>query len=531
MLQLRPYQQQALDALFDYWGEEPGNPLLDLATGTGKSLLMAAVNERLITGWPDMRIVVVTHVAELIEQNYKELLGIWPFAPAGIFSAGLGRRDAHSQILFAGIQTVHSKAQRIGHVDVLLVDEAHLIPQKANTMYGRFIADLRAINPDMKIVGLTATPFRLGQGRLDEGDDRLFDKVIYTYGIADGIRDGYLSPLVSKATETGFDLSGVQKKGGDYVPGALQAAVDRDETTRAAVDEVVGYGRERRSWMAFCAGVEHAHHVRDEIRSRGFSCETVTGDTPKQERRRIIEDFKAGRVRCLTNNSVLTTGFNAPAVDLIAAMRPTLSPSLYVQAVGRGTRLAPGKVNCLVLDFAGWVRTHGPVDDVRARKPGKGQGEAPIKVCPSCHSIVHASARTCADCGHEFEFEDKPKHKATADAGPILSSAAAEWMPVYRREFKYHDKPGGTDSVRAEFSMGMNKHKLWLCPQHTGFAKQKADRFWRDHGGQAPAPKTVVEWLERADELQPTGEISIKPSGRYYEVTGYRVASEEKEAA
>lgn len=531
MHNLRTYQQAALDGLFDYWQAEPGNPLIDMATGTGKSLLMAAITERLITGWPDMRIVVVTHVAELIEQNYKELLGIWPFAPAGIYSAGLGRRDAYAQILFSGIQTVHGKAQQIGHVDVLLVDEAHLIPPKADTMYGKFIAALRVINPDMKIVGLTATPFRLGSGRLDEGDDRLFDKVIYTYGIADGIRDGFLSPLVSKATETGFDLTGVQKRGGDYVPGALQAAVDRDATTKAAVSEIVAYGRERRSWMAFCSGVEHAHHIRDEIRSRGISCETITGDTPKQERRRHIEDFKAGRIRCLTNNSVLTTGFNAPGVDLIAALRPTLSPSLYVQAVGRGTRLAPEKVNCLVLDFAGWVRTHGPVDDVRARKPGKGDGEAPVKVCPACHSIVHAAARECADCGHPFVFEEHPKHKATADAGPILSSAQAEFRPVEWRKFRYHDKPGGVDSVRAEFSVGFIMHKLWLCPEHKGFAKTKADRFWIDHGGALPCPKGVQEWLERAGELRGTAEISIKPNGKYYEITGYRVANDNEERA
>jgi DNA repair protein RadD len=531
VLQLRPYQTQAIGALFDYWATEPGNPLIDLATGTGKSLVMATVVQRLLDGWPDMRIAIVTHVAELIEQNFQELVNLWPWAPAGILSAGLGQRNTHAQILFAGIQTAHNKVDRIGHVDVLMVDEAHLIPPKANTMYGRFIADLRAINPDMKIVGLTATPFRLGSGRLDEGDDRLFDKVVYTYGIADGIRDGYLSPLTSKGMTTSFDLSGVAKKGGDYVPGALQSAVDKDEVTEAAVSEIIGYGRDRRSWMAFCSGVEHATHVRDAIRRRGFTAEVVTGETPKDERRRIIEGFKAGRIRCLTNNSVLTTGFNAPGVDLIAALRPTLSPSLYVQAVGRGTRLAPGKTNCLVLDFAGWVRTHGPVDDVRARRPGKGRGEAPIKVCPDCHSLVHASARQCSDCGHEFEFEEKPKHKATADSAPILSSAEPEWLTVTGRRFAYHDKPGGTDSICVHLGCGLVTHKMWVCPEHKGFAKQKADRFWMQHGGAAPAPKSVQEWLDRAGELQPTAEISVRPNGRYFEVVGVRPALEMREAA
>ena len=149
MLKLRYYQQEAEDAVFSYWMEKPGNPLIDLATGTGKALVMASLIKRLVTDWPDMRILVATHVAELIEQNYLELVGLWPFAPAGIYSAGLGRRDARSQIIFAGIQTVHGKALEIGHVDVLMVDECHLIPKNSNTMYGRFIAALRDINPGM----------------------------------------------------------------------------------------------------------------------------------------------------------------------------------------------------------------------------------------------------------------------------------------------------------------------------------------------------------------------------------------------
>jgi DNA repair protein RadD len=450
MLQLRPYQQESVQAVFDYWSDSPGNPLVDLATGCGKSLVMASLIKDMVEGWPDMRILVATHVAELIEQNYLELVGIWPFAPAGIYSAGLGRRDARAQVIFAGIQTVHNKAHQIGHVDVLMVDECHLIPKNSNTMYGRFIASLKEINPDLKILGLTATPYRLDSGRLDEGDDRLFDEVVYTYGIGAAIQDGYLAPLSSKATATGFDLAGVGRQGGDYKQNALQAAVDQMDVTRAAVDEIVAKGADRRSWLCFCSGVEHAEHVRDEIRSRGITCETITGETPKEERRRIIEDYKAYRIRALTNNSVLTTGFNHKGVDLIAALRPTLSVALYVQMAGRGTRViyAPGmpletaedrkaaiaagpKPNCLFLDFAGLVDKHGPVDRVQPKTPGKGDGEAPIKICPQeadergnigCGEKVHASAHTCPACGYEFPIDDSPKIAPQAASTPILST-------------------------------------------------------------------------------------------------------------
>ncbi|WP_019999033.1 DEAD/DEAH box helicase [Aureimonas ureilytica] len=551
MLQLRSYQAEAEDAVFDYWLAEPGNPLVDLATGCGKSLLMASAIKRLAQGWPDMRILVATHVAELIEQNYLELIGIWPFAPAGIFSAGLGRRDARSQIVFAGIQTVHNKAEIIGHIDVLMVDECHLIPTKSNTMYRKFIDALRAINPDLKILGLTATPYRLDSGRLDEGHDRLFDRVVHTYGVGEGIRDGYLAPLTSKPTATEYDVRGVGRLGGDYKQGALEAAVNTNELNGAVVSEIIAKGRDRRSWLCFCAGVSAAQDMRDEFRKRGITCETVTGDTPKEERRRILEDFKSYKLQCVTNNSVLTTGFNHKGVDLIAFCRPTLSVALYVQMAGRGTRpiyasgmplstkeerlaaIAAGpKPNCLVLDFAKLVDRHGPVDMVEPRAPGKGEGEAPIKICPQeadsrgligCGEKVHISKMTCPCCGYEFPPNEEEKLTRTAADVPILSTASAEWRQVNSRRFHYHEgKAGKPDSVKAAYMVGLKSINEWLCPAHAGYPKSKADRYWMKHGGQRPFPKTPLEWLERQSELQGTLEVSVKPAGKYWEIIDHR---------
>lgn len=539
-MKLRPYQEEAIAAVFDYWADADGSPLIDLATGTGKSLVMAELMRSLCADYTDMRLLCVTHVQELIEQNYLELLRIWPFAPAGIYSAGLGRRDTRYQIIFAGIQSAHSKARAFGPIDLLMIDEAHLIPIKANTMYGRFIADMRALNPDMKVLGLTATPYRLNSGRLDEGKDRLFDKVVYTYGIADGVRDGYLARLATPATQTGFDLTGVAKSGGDYLPGQLQAACDKAEITRRAIDEVIAYGKDRRSWLAFCSGVDHALHVRDEIRSRGFSCETVTGDTPKDERRRILADFKAGKVRAITNNSVLTTGFNAPSVDLIAALRPSKSASLYVQIGGRGTRpvykggmaldtadqrlasiAASSKINCLFLDFAGLIDEHGPIDCVNPKAPGGG-GPAPVKECPNCHYLINASLMICPDCGHIFPPSGKTDLTAKASSMAIMASAPPEWLRVTERTFAKHEKPERPPSVLTKYRCGFVTHKNWLCPEHEGKAKGKAHRYWSQHGGKVPFPITAEEWLARAGELRGTAEICVKPDGKYIEVVDAR---------
>lgn len=567
MLELRPYQDAAVQALFDYWAEEPGHPLVVMATGAGKTPSFCTVIKRLVEDW-NMRVMCVTHVAELIEQGYKELVGMWAFAPAGIFSAGLGRRESHSQVIFGGIQTVANKAALIGHIDVLMIDEAHLVPPKAETQYGQFIAALLEINPDMKIVGWTATDFRLDSGKLTEGDNALFDKVVFEYNVGDAIADGYLAPLSSKPTATTFDMSSVHRLGGDYKQSEMQAAVDKDEITRAAVAEIVAKGQDRRSWLAFCSGVEHALHVRDEIRNYGISCETVTGETPKGERREILEAYKRYEIRALTNNSVLTTGFNHQGVDLLAFLRPTLSASLYLQMAGRATRplYAPGmplgtveeriaaiaagpKPSALVLDFAGLVRRHGPVDRVDPKPPGKGDGQAPVKMCPNqvgggtCDEIVHLSVMTCPCCGFEFPPSEEEKLTRTADSTPILSTEKP-WYEVTAREFAPHPGKGmvydehdnelglAPPTVKVTYTVDGRKRSEWVCVQHMEhpieksrkWPKAKADRYWSNHKGKAPFPRTVDEFLERAGELLATTEVQLdfSKSSKFPEFIGHR---------
>ena len=223
---------------------------------------------------------------ELIAQNHAEMLGLWPEAPAGIYSAGLGRREADARILFAGIQSVHRKAAEIGHCDLVLIDEAHLIPAASATMYRRFLDELTAINPKLKVIGFTATPYRLDSGMLHEGEGALFTDIAYEVSVRDLIDQGYLCPLVSKQPKTRLDVAGVGSRGGEFIASELQAAVDKEAITRAAVSEIIAYGADRKSWLAFCSGVDHARHVAEEFRSRGITCATIFGDTPKDERDR-----------------------------------------------------------------------------------------------------------------------------------------------------------------------------------------------------------------------------------------------------
>jgi DNA repair protein RadD len=518
MLSLRPYQQAAIGTIYAYFEDHKGNPLIVIPTAGGKSLVLAAFSEGVLKAWPDQRILIVTHVRELIAQNHAEMIGLWPEAPAGIYSAGLGKREADARILFAGIQSVHRKAVEIGHCDLVLIDEAHLIPVASATMYRRFLGELTAINPKLKVIGFTATPYRLDSGMLHEGDGALFTDIAYEVSVRDLIDSGYLCPLVSKQPKTKLDVTGVGSRGGEFIASELQAAVDKEAVTKAAVAEIVACGQDRKSWLAFCSGVDHARHVAEEFRRHDISCETIFGHTSKDERDRIIAAFKRQEIRALASMGVLTTGFNAPVVDLIAMLRPTKSAGLYVQMAGRGTRLAPGKQNCLVLDFAGNVSRHGPIDLVRPKRPGEGgDGLAPTKVCPECDSIIPLAASECPDCGFVFPAREV-KIVPTAATLPVLSPKHPPWLAVNDVMYVRHEKAGGLPSLRVTYRCGLSAYSEWVCFEHSGYARRKAEEWWQLRASGTPFPLTVAEALARRSELRRPSAIMVETVGRFFEV-------------
>lgn len=551
---LRYMQRDAIDAVLAYWAETPGNPLVEMATGTGKSITMGVLTQELVTDYPDLRILNCTHVIELVEGNFLELLGVWQEAPAGVYAAALNRRDRRAQILFGQLQTIWNKADEIGHVDVMEIDEVHLVPSDANTMYRKLIDALLAINPDMKIVGFTATPYRLDSGRLDEGDDKLFDRIVYTYGIRRGIDDGYLTPITSKPVDMRLDVSGVGKAMGDFKKGALQDAVDKDALTQSIIAEVMDTEGHRNKALFFCAGIEHATHMRDAIRVRGRSCEVLSGKTPRAERRAMLAAYGRGEIWGICNDNVMSTGTNVPGIDLIVDAAPTASAGRYAQRVGRGTRvvyptgfdpestdadgrraaIAAGiKPNCRYMNFAGNIERHGPVDMIEPKKPGKGDGDAPIKLCPTalggCDEILHASVRVCWNCGYQFEIDDTPKLFAKASTAAILSTDGPNWQPIIGRTFAEHLKVGKPPSVKITYEIeGGKSAATWVCPQHHedpkgGYAKGKADRWWHEHGGERPFPKTVDEFLDRAGELRIDMAATLEKNGRYWNIKDVQV--------
>ena len=414
-IELRPYQQRTIDELYAWFAANPhGNPCLVLPTGAGKSHIVAAICKDALQGWPETRILMLTHVKELIEQNAEKMLQHWPDAPLGVYSASLNKRQIEP-ITFAGIQSVRRKAGLLGHIDLVLVDECHLINHKDEGGYRTLLAHLKLINPAMRVIGLTATPYRLGHGLITD-EPALFHALIEPVMIEELIHKKYLSILRSKVTKSKLSVDGVHKRGGEYIESELQAAVDTDDNNRSVVREVISLAGERKAWLFFCAGVAHAEHICAELIDQGIKAACVTSFTPKTEREQILADFKSGALQALTNANVLTTGFDHSAIDLIAMLRPTMSPGLYVQMAGRGLRPSPGKADCLVLDFAGVVGTHGPITAVNApRKQGEGNGEAPVKVCDACDELCPISAKVCPACGAPFPEPEAKKLRLCQD--------------------------------------------------------------------------------------------------------------------
>lgn len=525
---LRDYQQRAIDLLYEWFrNNDKGHPCLVLPTGAGKSHVVAALCKDALSNWPETRVLMLTHVRELIEQNAEKMRQHWPGAPMGIYSAGLRRRELGEPITFAGIQSVRNKADQIGHIDLVIVDECHLINHRDEGGYRTLIAELESVNPAMRVIGLTATPYRLGHGYITDGD-ALFDDLIEPVTIEELVHRGFLSPVRSKVTDIKLDTSGVHKRGGEYIEKELQAAVNTPLQNEQVVHEVIKLAGDRKAWLFFCTGVAHAESVATMLNDNGITAACVTGDTPTKERDRIIAEFKAGRIRALTNANVLTTGFDYPDIDLIALLRPTLSPTLYVQMVGRGMRLKSHTDHCQILDFAGCVQTHGPITAVRPPKHGSnGEGDAPVKFCPECNEILHLSARKCPEpCG--YVFPEPEKNFELHDIDIMGNDDELQSLDVTGWRWQAHtSQRTGKEMLVVTYYGELSDMpvKEYVTVMHEGYAGQKARQtLFALMNGNIEAKRTAQECAclsdiaHLMDSLPAPSSIQYKKNGKFFDV-------------
>lgn len=495
----RDYQQDAIDAFWAGTKSHKGeNPLLCLPTGAGKTIVIAEI----LRGILDIgyRAVVLARSKELVSQNHDKFTRHLPGVDAGIYCAGLSKKQTDNDVVFATIQSICKNTKALGDRHLLIVDEAHQIPSREVSQYQLALAEFRERCPNALLLGLTASPYRLDGGVI-HGPSRQFDYVAHSVPLSKLINDGYLTRPRTIDCEA-IDLTGVKKSSGDF---AKQDVEQRFLDTKDVItDQIVDAANEQssKSVLVFASGVAHAETIKKRIRSRGESVELITGETLPLIRQSSLDTFDRGNIRFLVSIDTLTIGYDCTRVDHIAVCRATQSPGLFYQICGRGFRLHEGKEQCWIQDFGGNIDRHGPIDSgsygINTIKVKGESGEAPKRVCPSCFMILPASVTKCSKCGMEFPRECNLESRASRQQ--IL--ATPRWFDVDDVQYKrWKGKKGKPDTIRVDYTVSQNDDWLekkvvseWVCIEHDGFAHKIAQRWWIKRSKKM-MPKTIEEAL------------------------------------
>lgn len=559
---LRDYQTYAVKKAFDAIQIPDCSSIVAAPTGVGKSHMIAALIKMIYETWPNYptKVLSLVHVKELIEQNVSKLKEHYPEATIGIYSSGLGKKDLHFPITFAGIASIFRMAQEIGPIDIVIVDECHLIGTKNGSMYVSFLRALKILNPNLRLIGFTATPYRVGLGLLTEGE--LFNDICCDMTTLEAfnwfIDEGYLCPLVPVPADNEFDDEGIKVVSGDYSVKDQDAKLNQKDKNNAVVDEIIRRGKDRHSWLVFGVSVSHVEHLHELFVQKGISSTFVHSKMKDDERDQRLLDYKAGKYKVMINNGILTTGFDHPALDLIAVVRLIRSPGLWVQILGRGTRplylhgidlsTKSGRLeaignsekrDCLVIDFGGNTMRLGCINDVvMPKKKGKGSGGAPVRLC-ECGIMIHASLTECPHCGQQYardpvskldnkasthELIAKKKREPIKEPDPIIVKINVDTI-VYNVHSGRGAKP---DSLRAVYNAGLSQYSCYLCFDHPeqSMAWLKARRWWRQHVANTPyadleVPKSVAEALSRTDEISIPKSIEVDIASKFKNIVQF----------
>jgi DNA repair protein RadD len=557
----RDYQIECRQASYNYFvkcAQEHRAPsgLVCLPTGTGKGFCIADITADIVQRYPGQRVMIATHVKELVDQNYKELvgdpdegkIGLWELAPAGIFSAGLGRKDYLLPIIFGGVKSIANSISKFQVPDIFIIDEADLLSPKDDTSYRLIIKAFRLVKPNMIVLGYTATPWRQAQGLLTEGEGALFtDFIIDLTTMAAWERfvdEGYLLRPIPRRTVAQIDTSEVPVAStGDYVGSELEEASDK--ITYEACREMVEGAAERRSWLVFAAGIKHAEHVAKTLQSFGIEALTVHSKVEKGQRDERIRRLKRYDLRCIVTNNVLTVGFNHPGLDFIGMLRPTMSVRLWVQMLGRGTRpmfvrgfdlgsiegrlasiAASHKQDCLVMDFAKNSEKLGPINDpcIPSKKRKGGAGLAPIRICELCGTYNHANASVCISCGAIFERMPKIVPQASRvelfkELEPVI-----EEYDVQEVNYYLHTKDNAPPSIKVEYGVAgtYKRFTQYITLEQTGQPLHRARNWWKQRSFTEP-PSTTVEALLLAQQgaLRKPKNVRVWCNKKYPEIIGF----------
>lgn len=517
MFDLRPYQDPISEKVFTYMrNNRDKHPLVAMPTGSGKTVVLADIILKAIKRWPATKVLVISHVREILEQDYESIT-FHTGLDVGVYSAGLKKREM-KQVTVAGIQSIFRKPERWKDYKFIIIDECHLIPPGKNSMYRKFFAGLE--HP--RYFGLTATPFRLGDGYIYGEEESIFDDLIYDLTTKKKfiqlIKDGYLCQLKTSATNIELETEGIRTVAGDFDKKMLSTKIDKDSITKVAIQEIIEKGAAYKKWLIFAIDIEHAENIAEELGQNGIPT-MVIHSKMDFDRATVIKHYKLGTFRAIVNVNVLTTGFDDPEIDLIALLRPTKSPVIHVQTIGRGLRIAPKKDHCLVLDFAGNTERLGPINDIVPKKKGKGKegGEPITKRCPACDTIHHPTKKICEFCGHVFQF--KTLLQGTAKEVDVIKDKEQVWLKVNDVSYQLHNKKNSPSMMKVTYTCGLRTYNEYVCVEHRGYAGYKAKHFLEYRG--VTGIKTAIGAVHNSEDLMKPNRILIDKSGKYPRVKEY----------
>lgn len=540
MFKPRWYQQEACDAFWQFVEtnhDASRNPVLVLPTGTGKSVIIAYIIQHAVKTWNNTRVLMLTHVGELVKQNAGKLSSIWPEADIGICSATLGHKDTENSIIFGNVQSVAPLLKRdanaFGIRNLIVIDECHMLSEDENSQYRQVIAALKKLRPQMRVLGLSATPYRMKGGYLTEQKNAVFTDIVYDLNsqFERLIKEGYLAPVTTLKTKPHVDLTGVGTRAGDYKLDELQKACGDDAMLKNSLVEVVKRSSGRRAWIVFIAGIENCNKCAQLLREMSVSAYAVNSSFSAEENATKIEAFRKGEIRCLISADQLTTGFDVPQVDLIAMLRPTKSPGLYVQMIGRGLRPAEGKKDCLVLDFARNIERLGPINNpfIRARteKKASSKQQAPVRSCPGCQAYIPVQATVCPHCGQKIERNLELELKAgvlierTFGHQPKPGRKIATVISVDYTKYKSSSGNVSFCAVYTCIVAGKKRTlKKWFTfnQKSTSIGYKEAVKAWRELNSNPyrVVPTSVDEAYQRANELKKPLGLEFIPRNFYF---------------
>jgi DNA repair protein RadD len=509
-----------------------------MATAGGKTIVFSSLIKYYLERYPKMKTAILAHRQELVLQAADKLKKVWPlsYGQIGIACKSLQKVVINAPIIIGTVQTL-ARRDILNDIHLLIVDEVHHIPRFRNikpSQYQTFIEQLRGNYPNLRILGVTATPYRLNQGYIYGHDGDLFDQLDYRIGMEDLINDGWLVPLRAKGVETlGEELSNVRiGQNGDYRLDDLSMVMEKPVHIESAVQAYRDYGEDRRSVLIFAITIEHAELLTNAFLRAGYRASLVHSKLDKLKRQQTLASFDKGELDFLVNVGVLTEGWDCPRVDLIIMTRPTLSPGLYVQMIGRGTRLFPDKKDLLVLDLVGNFQMHGqPWAPIVKEK--KGPAIPPnTKICPRCQEIVDIDAEYCPECDYEFPVKTGGGGKELIDAGTVvlhdlllgavndLEAKVLSWFLE-----GYNSRQGNYMARLALYTNIVPKKTLYHYLDFEGrasdFGKKKALAFWKKFSKNSTPPTSVEEACVRQHELNIPMTITIIKDKDFLKVKGW----------